>query len=450
VSDPSIHFPDHHGDIDEQGEEGEPLTWALDHVELVTVGVDVGSSTSHLIFSRLGLARLAQSLSSRFVVVSREVLHRSPILLTPFGAGGLLQVAGLQRFVDEAYEAAGIAADEVDSGAVILTGQALEKRNSRAVAELFEEYCGRFVCATAGHNLEAILAAHGSGAVALSRTRSGPLLHVDAGGGTTKLAIVREGAVVATAALAVGARVKHADGPAGMARAVVAGASGGADVPLLLTPPLPAMTPAAVTFSGGVAEYVYGRERRRFEDAGPELAEELRRAFTAAGWAILPCGEGIRATVIGASQFTVQLSGNTIHLTSPDLLPLRNVPVADARNGSIDRSLARLDRIDGEGPLALALTWEGEPRYTSVRELARRIAEALPRTLAEGAPLVLAVDADLGRSLGLVLVEEFAPDARIVALDGLDLRELDYLDVGEMLRPAGVVPVVVKSLAFPA
>ncbi|HKC20831.1 MAG TPA: ethanolamine ammonia-lyase reactivating factor EutA [Candidatus Dormibacteraeota bacterium] len=449
MSELPIHFPDHHGDVDDEGEEGEPLTWGLDHVELVTVGVDVGSSTSHLILSRLGLARLAQSLSSRFVVVSREILHRSPILLTPFGSDGLIQVAELQRFVDDAYEAAGIGADDVDSGAVILTGHALERRNSRVVAELFEEYCGRFVCATAGHNLEAILAAHGSGAVSLSQTRSEPLLHVDAGGGTTKLAIAHGGSVIATAALAVGARMEHPEGPAGMARAVLEAVRGSEELPLLLTPPLAAITPGAVTFSGGVAEYVYGRERRRFDDAGPEFAAELRRVFTASGWRILPCGEGIRATVIGASQFTVQLSGNTIHLTSPELLPLRNVPVADARNGSIARSLARLDRIDGEGPLALALTWKGEPRYATVRELAGRIAEALPRTLAEGAPLVLAVDADLGRSLGQVLVEEFAPHARVVALDGLDLRELDYLDVGEMLRPAGVVPVVVKSLAFP-
>lgn len=448
MNEPAIHFPDHHGDIADEGEEGEPLTWGLDHVELITVGVDIGSSTSHLIFSRLGLARLAQSLSSRFVVVSREVLHRSPILLTPFSAGGRIEIAELQRFVDDVYDAAGIAAEEVDSGAVILTGQALEKHNSRAVAELFEEYCGRFVCATAGHNLEAILAAHGSGAVALSRTHSEPMLHVDAGGGTTKLAIVRQGAVLATAALAVGARVRHPGGPVEMARAVVAAARGSSDA-LLLTAPLPAAAPGALTFSGGVAEYLYGREKRRFDDAGPELAEELRRAFSAAGWRIVPCGEGIRATVIGASQFTVQLTGNTIHLTSLDLLPLRNIPVADARDASIERALERLDRSDGEGPLALALTLEGEPRYASVRELARRIAAALPRTLAAGTPLVLAIDADIGRSLGQVLVEEFAPDARIAALDGLDLRELDYLDVGEVLRPSGVVPVVIKSLAFP-
>jgi len=444
-----LHFPDHHGDVSEEDEEGEPLTWGLDNVELLTVGVDIGSSTSHLLFSRLRLSRLAQSLSSRFVVVSREVLHRSPILLTPFTPDGLLQITKLQQFVDAAYQQAGITAEDVDSGAVILTGQALEKRNSRAVAELFEGYCGRFVCATAGHNLEAILAAHGSGAVARSRADREQALHIDIGGGTSKLAIVQNGAVLATAALGVGARVEHPDGPAGMAAALQDAATGAAHQ-LLLTPPLPRADARRVSFSGGVAEYLYGRERRAFGDRGPELAEAVRERFIQSGWRIEATGEAIRATVIGASQFTVQLSGSTVHLSASDLLPLRNVPVVDARHGSIQGSLDRLDLEDGGGPVALALAWSGEPRYAVVRELAARIAQALPRTLSGGVPLVLAIDADVGRSLGQVLVEDFAPSARVAALDGLDLRELDYLDVGEMLRPAGVVPVVIKSLAFPA
>ena len=444
---PRLHFPDHHGEAAEEDDEGEPLTWELDNVELLTVGVDIGSSTTNLLFSRLHLARLAQSLSSRFEVVARGVLHRSPIMQTPFEAG-VLDIARLEEFVDRAYQDAGIMPEQVDSGAVILTGQALHKRNSRAAAELFERYCGRFVCAAAGHNLEAILAAHGSGAVALSRSRAGRLLHVDIGGGTAKLAIVEDGDVKASAGLEVGARVEHPDGAAGMAAGLEAAARGERHR-LLLTEPLPPLQPGPVSFSGGVAEYLYAREQRRFGDLGPELAAEVRRTFTRGGWRILPAGEGIRATVIGASQFTVQLTGNTVHISSPDLLPLRNVPVADARRGSIAASLARLDLEDGAGPIALALSWTSEPRYAAVQDLACRIAAALPRTLSAGVPLVLAVDADVGRSLGQVLLEEFAPDARVASLDGLELRELDYLDVGEMLRPAGVVPVVIKSLAFP-
>ncbi|MBO0704664.1 MAG: ethanolamine ammonia-lyase reactivating factor EutA, partial [Candidatus Dormibacteraeota bacterium] len=187
-----VHFPDHHGDLDDTGEEtgGTPLTWDLDNVELTTVGVDVGSSTSHLLFARLHLQRLAQGLSSRFVVVRRDVLYRSPVTLTPYRPDGLIDVDELSRRFRQAYEEAGVEQEQVDTGAVILTGVALERENSRAVAELFADTGGRFVCASAGHNLEAILAAHGSGAAVRTARDPLPRLHLDVGGGTTKLALL--------------------------------------------------------------------------------------------------------------------------------------------------------------------------------------------------------------------------------------------------------------------
>jgi ethanolamine utilization protein EutA len=496
-------FPDHHGDAADEDPGGQSLAWDLDNVELTSVGVDVGSSTSHLLFSRLHLQRLAQSLSSRFVVVRRQVLHRSPILLTPFGDGGLIDAGALGAFVRDAYREAGLERDDVDTGAVILTGVALERRNARRVAELFSAEGGRFVCASAGHNLEAILAAHGSGAVRLSAEQPDQVvLHIDVGGGTSKLALVRAGAVLATAAVAAGGRLvvlseagevlraeaaaavyacrlglRVAPGArldagqrdrlaAAMAEALAAAAAGGRDPDLLLTPPLESggLRPTVLTFSGGVAEYLHGRERRRFDDLAPELAEAIRSAAAAGRLpgAAVELAEGIRATVIGASQFTVQLSGSTVHVSDGGLLPLRNLPVVDARlagaaaadpdavSGAVARALRRLDLAEGEAPLAVALRWDGEPRYARLRGAAAGLAAALPRSLAGGVPVVLALNADVGRSLGAILSEEFSPRARLASLDGLDLRELDYLDVGEVIRPAGVVPVVIKSLAFPA
>src|SRR5262245_37222757 len=192
---------------DDQADDLIDITFALDNVELTTVGVDVGSSTSHLLFAKLHLQRLTESLSSRFVVVSREVLHKTPILLTPYRPDGLIDVDALERLVHDAYAGAGLKPDDVDTGAVILTGAALERANARAVAELFAGSGGKFVCASAGHNLEGILAAHGSGAVALSSQRGDTLLHVDVGGGTTKLGLLRDGEVVRTAAIHVGGRL---------------------------------------------------------------------------------------------------------------------------------------------------------------------------------------------------------------------------------------------------
>jgi ethanolamine utilization protein EutA len=507
----AIHFPDHHGEEDAGGtaeaDALDTVLWNLDNVELVTVGVDIGSSTSHLLFARLHLQRLQQSLSSRFAVVRREVLHRSPILLTPYRADGLIDVDQLKLFIDQAYLDAGLTPEQIDTGAVILTGTALERANARAVAELFAGSGGKFVCASAGHNLEAILAAHGSGAVALSHQRGDALLHVDVGGGTSKLSLLKDGEVLETAAVNVGGRLVAVDaddrlvrieqaarviaaehglelvlgerlGPAERGRLaetlvqVLAEAAAGEPKSelarsLLLTEPLRGLErerPSGLTFSGGVSEYLYGRESQSFSDLSPELAGALSAALQAGRFPapLERTGEGIRATVIGASQFTVQLSGNTVHISNPSVLPLRNLPVVHPRlstNGdevderqvkeAIDQAFRRLDLREGEHPVAVALSWRGDPHYRSLRALAGGLAQALPNSVRAGFPLVLALQADVGRSLGGILAEELDVAADLVAVDGLELMELDYVDVGEMIEPAGVVPVVVKSLAFP-
>jgi ethanolamine utilization protein EutA len=392
-------------------------------------------------FARLRLQRLADSLSSRYVVVEREVLHRSPIVLTPYAAGDTIDAAALETAIAGWYRDAGLARDDVDTGAVILTGAALRVHNARQLDELFAREGGKFVCATAGHALEATLAAHGSGAVARSRREGATILHVDIGGGTTKLARIEKGAVVATTAIAVGARSRSASRDpnerrriaAELAEAIVAAIRGApVDPKLQLLPPLArSAAPARITLSGGVSEYVSGRERADHDDLGRELAEALTaaRAKLPAPLDVVP--DGIRATVIGASQFTVQVSGSTIALGAA--LPLRNVPVValgtDAR---------------GSGPLTLAVKWSGEPEHARIRALAERIAAATDRR-----PLVVAIDGDIAATLGAILRDELHI-ADVITLDGLELGDLDYIDVGTPQPPSGVVPVIVKSLVFPS
>ena len=505
-----IHFPDHHGE--EEPLDGAPdadqirdSIWRTDNVVLTTVGVDVGSSTFHLIFSRIHLQRLQQRLSSRFVVVRREVLWRSPIWLTPYRSDDRIDAEELGVLLAQAYREAGLGQEDVDSGAVILTGEALKRSNARAIADLFAEQAGKFVCASAGHNLEAVLAAHGSGSVALSRADGRVLLNVDVGGGTSKLALVRDGEVLGTAAMEVGGRLVALDGggrvvriesparlvahelgvplrlgqPLGEAAgmALVRALAGllvelvRGDVlsplaqTLLLTSPLPPdlPRPQAILFSGGVAEYIYGREHRDYGDLARPLAEALRAEATAGR---LPApvaepGEAIRATVIGASQFTVQLSGNTIAISNPAILPFRNVPVlyprldgakeisADLVAAAIRDRLARFDLEEGSGPIALAFSWDGDPFYASLRALADGIAQALPRSIERRLPLVMAFDRDVGRSVGEILKEELGVPGEVISFDGMELREFDYIDVGEVIQPANVVPVVIKSLLFP-
>jgi ethanolamine utilization protein EutA len=421
--------------------------WKVENVELATVGIDIGSSTSHLMFASVRLQRKTQALSSQFVVVERRVLWKSPIVMTPFLPDGTIDAAALGRFVAKCHEDAGLAPSEVDTGAVILTGEAIKRVNARAIAELFAAEAGKFVTASAGHQLECILAAHGSGAVAMSRERDCAILNVDIGGGTTKLALVSRGEVLSVCAFEVGARVTAFDAQtlADIAIAYIRGEEPrGVAKQVLLTQPLArAVEPELVTFSGGVSEFIYGREDRDFGDAARPIAQRIVAAFRE-GRIAVPLAtprEGIRATVIGASQFTVQVSGKTIHVGAGVKLPMRNVPVVtlDAACGV---------ELAADAPIAIAVRWHGEPEYSRLRALAERIAGFVDGRAAVSAPVVLVVDGDVGRTLGHILEDELAFARPLLSIDGIQLRSFDYVDVGEMIRPADVVPVVIKSLIF--
>jgi len=494
------------------------VAWAADNVELTTVGIDIGSSTSHLMFARVHLQRLSTALSSRFVVVSRKILWQSPILLTPYRSDYTIDVDDLAGFIGGCYPYAGIAREEVDSGAVILTGEALKRKNARAIADLFSEEAGKFVCASAGHHMECQMAAHGSGAIALSRGHNATLLNVDIGGGTTKFALIDNGRILATCAIAVGGRLLvEAPPPNPPAQAVEGweGALTRVEPPveqvatalgielalgkplapadrkriaermarlimglidlrqpgelarsLMVTQPWPAELANkhidAMTFSGGVAEYLYKRESRGFGDLGSELAEALRHAL--GHRRDLPPvwdpGQGIRATVIGAAQFSVQISGNTILVAKPEQLPLQNLPVLAcnltlseeiapaAISDGVRAALTRADFEEGESPVALSFPWHGDPSHARLHAVAAGICAALPRTLAEEMPLVLLIDGDVGKSLGRIIRHEIASNADVIAIDGVQLKEFDYVDIGEVIALTNVVPIIIKSLLF--
>src|SRR5262249_9957241 len=329
-----------------------------DQIVLTSVGVDISSSTSHLLFSRLQLERQ----DTRYVTVARDVLFESKILFTPYVDGTTIDQAVLASFIDSEYRAAGIERTAVDTGALILTGVALLRQTARAIGEVFAAETGRFVAVSAGDNLEATMAAHGSGAVRLSET-CGAVMNVDIGGGTTKVVICRTGLISELVALDIGARLVAFDsdapvtgvGPAARAAAPRGGvalvlgeklpaqqqrvlaaymveqlllALRGGESHLLRPPPLRNSEGVrAITFSGGVSEFIYDRARDSFGDLGQLLAEELQRRSTELEAPIEKNQGGIRATVIGASQYTIQVSGSTIYLFPLDVVPLRNVPV---------------------------------------------------------------------------------------------------------------------------
>jgi len=475
--------------------------WDQDNVAFTTVGIDIGSSTSHLLFAKVVLQRQSQGLSSRFVVIGREIVWRSPILLTPFLLDGTIDAHELGEFIRRCYREAGFTQSEIDSGAVILTGEAIKRKNARAIDELFAGEAGKFVCATAGHKLESRLAAHGSGAVALAKARDTCLLHADVGGGTTKLALIDRGAIVGLSVFAVGGRLIATDAtgawtridhsarlvaddlkmkisPQALADEAVCRriarrlATVAADmildasldplgVSLLLTERLPrGRAPSAITFSGGVAEYMFGHETQEFGDIAKELAAELAGELSRRSrLTLIDPGQRIRATVIGASQFTVQVSGKTIYLPDPYVLPVHNVPVLHIELGS--RGVIDADRLaaavragmeeidlDRNARVAIAFAWHGDPEHSRLKAAGEALLRALAPLAERIKLLLLMIEGDIGKTFGRLLHRELHWPGKIVSIDGVDLHELDYVDVGELIAPPGVVPVVIKSLLF--
>jgi ethanolamine utilization protein EutA len=506
-----LHEGDQH-EHDDQGhedvanmplDENHPM-WKTERIELHSVGIDIGSSTSHLMFSKLVLRRMGLTLSSKFVVVQREVTYRSPILLTPYSTGTTIDTAILEEFIDQSYRDARVKPSQIDTGAVIVTGEAAKKENARAISSMFAEHAGKFVCATAGPNLESILAAHGSGAVLLSQKGEKPstVMNVDLGGGTCKVAVVYGGRILETTAINVGARLVAMDRDHHIARLEEAGRWVGEEIGLklkvgdklgnaektemarvlsrclfevverraysALTQRLMICDPLthqgrvdAYLFSGGVSEYVYGLESRDFGDLGNEFAAEIRARV---GRASVPMwversAERIRATVIGASQYTVQVSGSTIFLSKNGILPLRNLQVLTAHIGddgvsregiaqAIRSAFNRFDQSEGESPVALTFKWVHGPSYPLIRSLAEGVLAALPETRKSRIPVVLVFDTDIAKLIGNILTHELCLENDLVSIDEVELRDFDYIDIGEELPDARAVPVVVKSLVF--
>ncbi len=472
-----------------------------DWLRLTSVGIDIGSSTSHLMFSKLVMRRRSTEMSSEFEVVFRQVLHRSPILLTPYSDPDTIDTDALGDFVKNSYAEAELSPDDIDTGAVICTGEAVRKHNSEAIIRMLAAAGGRFVCATAGPNLEGILGAHGSGAAARS-LKIGAGMNVDMGGGTTKIAIVQSGKVAETMAINVGARLIAWDADSVVERIEEAGRvvarSVGVEVEigkqiqedekervaerlaellfqalgreeysqlasdLLISGPLQFSEPVdEIGFSGGVAEYVYDYDQQDYGDMGPLLGAAVRRRLPSLGIPLAGSAERIRATVIGASQYTVQVSSSTVYVSTPGLLPhldLQVVPAylpADPNDISkegvqqaITEAFNRLDiaHHDLGKSIALALLGPVIPTYDSIKALCDAIAESLSPLTEHVWTIVLS--ADVAGLVGSMLKNEHKVEQDVVVVDGITVGEFNFIDLGEQLESVEAIPVVVKSLVF--
>jgi ethanolamine utilization protein EutA len=425
-------------------------------------------------------------------------------LLTPYVDDTRIDVEALEAFINRQYKNAKIRREDVDTGALILTGVAVRRRNARAIAELFAEEAGKFVAVSAGDGLEATMAAHGSGAVAHSAKIGGVVLSIDVGGGTSKFAVCNNGKVQEVSAIDVGARLLAFDDQGAVVRIEDAGrkhagwagfnveigqkispenlekmVSGMIDKLFVMLKPqalnedikgllrLPPLTfqgeVDCVMFSGGVSEFIYNRAKTSFGDLGPLIAKEVHRRIGDLGLLVMEPAARIRATVIGASQYTVQVSGNTIFITPEDSVPVRNIAVVapqldlDADDlddaaiaNAVQNALRRLDLAAGRQPVAIAFHWNGSATFFRLQSFSKGVTAGLKEILAKGHPLVLVNDGDIGGIVGLHFQEELKIENPIISIDGISLNDFDYIDIGALIPSSGSVPVVIKSLIFPA
>jgi len=493
----------HEEEVFQMGSTEEMQTFEGNRLEFDSVGIDIGSSTSHLMFSRLVLARRGREYFSGYTVIEREVVYRSPVMLTPFESGNSrIDAPRLSEFIQQSYIDSGLEAHHIDTGAVITTGEAAKKENTAAIIQLLAEDAGKFVCAAAGPSLEAVLAAHGSGAVKYSRNgekfAGRTVLNVDIGGGTSKIAVVRDGRVVQSCAASVGSRLVAWDENGFLTRVeecvrpvaeflnlrlevgqrlepgdreilarqlvellfeiVRQKTADPLAAALMITAPLKDVGPvAAVFYSGGVAEFIYGKESRNFGDLGELLGQSILDNHRKWGVPLESPLERICATVIGASQYTVQVSGNTIYLSDSNTLPLHNVPVVklpvlaerfEQRDvaAAVRSSFGVIGLKDGEKNVALAVNWKHEPDYCLLSNFAKGLIAALPETISGRKPLILIFDNDVANLIGRLLADLIVNP--IVSIDSINVGQLSYIDIGSRLETTSAVPVTVKSLIF--
>src|SRR6267142_1534895 len=129
-------------DHDDVGGESDPTSsslWLQDNITLLSVGIDIGSAGTQVIFSRVQLRRLSEELTSRYFVVDRETVYQSPVALTPYISEARIDDRQIGGIIDAAYESAGVHPDNIDTGAEILTGEALRRENAKAIADVLAE-----------------------------------------------------------------------------------------------------------------------------------------------------------------------------------------------------------------------------------------------------------------------------------------------------------------------
>ncbi|RBR41368.1 hypothetical protein EB62_01141 [Enterococcus faecalis] len=468
---------------------------------LLTVGIDLGTSTTQLVLSELTVENFASAFTvPRISISDKKVIYRSDIIFTPLLNQSEIDAEPIKAFVAEQYRQAGIHKQDIQMGAVIITGETARKSNANNVLRALSGYAGDFVVATAGPDLESIIAGKGAGAQTYSETKRKPVVNLDIGGGTTNLAVFKDGEVIDTACFDIGGRLIKLDqqqkityiapkiqeiiNKKGLTLhlgdqateqnllpiiselvAVLENSIGlGTQSPfyqLLVTnhPLRKGEELPIVTFSGGVADCLNTTSTNLFKygDIGLLLGKYLRKSLIFSEKEVLESAETIRATVVGAGSHTAEISGSTIAYRE-QILPVKNIPILKLAQEDETLTVTELGqriqeklnwhRIEETPQIALAIRGMSNPTFADIQRYGQGIVEGLASLVAEQIPIIVMVDEDMAKALGHSLSAHLPKDYPFICLDSVKVENGDYVDIGLPVAEGAVLPVIVKTLVF--
>lgn len=468
---------------------------------LLTVGIDLGTSTTQLVLSELTVENFASAFTvPRISISDKKVIYRSDIIFTPLLNQSEIDAEPIKAFVAEQYRQAGIHKQDIQMGAVIITGETARKSNANNVLRALSGYAGDFVVATAGPDLESIIAGKGAGAQTYSEMKRKPVVNLDIGGGTTNLAVFKDGEVIDTACFDIGGRLIKLDqqqkityiapkiqeiiNKKGLTLhlgdqateqnllpiiselvAVLENSIGlGTQSPfyqLLVTnhPLRKGEELPIVTFSGGVADCLNTTSTNLFKygDIGLLLGKYLRKSLIFSEKEVLESAETIRATVVGAGSHTAEISGSTIAYRE-QILPVKNIPILKLAQEDETLTVTELGqriqeklnwhRIEETPQIALAIRGMSNPTFADIQRYGQGIVEGLASLVAEQIPIIVMVDEDMAKALGHALSAHLPKDYPFICLDSVKVENGDYVDIGLPVAEGAVLPVIVKTLVF--
>ena len=459
--------------------------------EILSTGIDIGTSTTQLIISRL-LLEASEGFGKipEMKIAKREVVYKSDIYFTPLFSNEEINAEGVLKIISDEYKKAGITPDMLKTGAVIITGESLKKKNAGEVSEAVSSVSGNFTCAVCGPDLEGILAGKGSGAAALSREKACRVMNIDIGGGTTNICLFDNGQVIDTACLDTGGRlVRIKGGRISYVADVLKGMTSlkegdAADISELkrLCAAMAVLTAQAAglsektellervktnkllkeeskadifMFSGGVGSLIKEEtDVFAYGDIGVLLAREIAALKAFKGKDVRVSSAARRATVIGAGNYSLSLSGSTVEYTK-GILPLKNIPVAkvnfsfekDAK-GLFAEVKEALSLLCGQFPAALYMEGFKCPSFVQIEETAGELCRAADELIPEGEPLIVIFKNDMAKAAGQAVRRRLKGSRPFICIDGIGCESGDHIDLAEPIAGAKAVPVTVKTLVF--